>query len=156
MYLIVWLLLLSGDSIAHDIKKSYYSNLTHEYWASYISVEPTKPVFTNGEKLEFTSTVQHVRTSRFGWLDVIRCDTNKDGFFSYYSDYRSGPVERTVYEPSTVSNEWYYGDARTSYPPIGIDCIIESHITYTPKELEITDDSDRVQIITSQSTFQVQ
>ncbi len=154
-YLLVWLLLVSIDNVITSVRIGFYESQDYTYWAEYIAIEPVKPTFTFKEPIEFSSTVIHQRPSALSWNDILFCDKNGDGDFIYFTNAKSSRGEKPVEPNKVVTSIWEYGNATTKHPPVGAECYLESEITYTPPELQITEDKDRLQRLRSKNTFKI-
>ena len=162
-YFTIWLLLVSADSIAGFIHKEWFDGLDHSYWHTYVSIEPVKNTYAEGELINFESIVIAKRPTAIAWNDIIYCDLEGDSTYEFFTNYESSVKQSNVKEitdlnqnnPTTTTHQWWYGDARTKKPPTGAECYLVSEITYCPQEIAKTKEPCRRQTVRSQDTFRI-
>ena len=98
-----------------------------DYWFTYLSVEPTRPVFGVGEKLTFYSDREVRHTISVRWQDKLFCDTNGVGGVGMrvISIYES---TSTLHPHSMIApgKPWTYQE---QVPTVPATCYLESTTT---------------------------
>ncbi len=112
------------------VLEEYYT--PRDYWFTYHSVEPTKPVFSTDESLTFYSVREIRKTAEYRWHDVLVCTVNGLGE-RVISIYESAQVlhPHSIPAPGGV---WTYNEA---LPDKAAECYLRSTTTaklrYTDK-----------------------
>jgi len=112
------------------------SSLPDNFYVEYDGVSAYSK-YNVGEPPKFFSDSRYPRGGVVTWLDVLRCDTNGDGRFDFFSSHKSSIAVKPRNEP-LKDNAWFYqGNVPTTYSA----CFVESNISVlTPHGARKEDD----------------
>lgn len=87
-------------------KQHIKSQHIHEY-VQYYSVEPDKDAYEVGEDIFFISDSERSRVVDVQWNDILFCDDNFDGTFTWFVNYPSQRDAAPIQERKQL--RWKYG-----------------------------------------------
>lgn len=106
------------------IQLTYFQLMPISNWFVYYEIKPEKKQFCIGEELYFKSDAEFKRKSNVVWNDILKCDTNGDGKYSFISSYESSSSNIQPKERSFLNNApWRYG---SGVPNLQTECFLES------------------------------
>ena len=115
---------LSGLIIAVAFLVLSASSIPTTYWYKYLSIKPTKEVYTVGEPLKFISTVENYTSGDYSieWHDELRCVVKNE-------DTLIGKVTSTgsLFYNNRLPNKtvWSWGSVPKN-TPLDVPCYIRS------------------------------
>lgn len=105
-----------------------------DYWVAYKKVIP-EVVYAVDEQPQFISFSKYPHGGRGIWNDIMRCDTNNDGVFEFYSEYTVTNDHVKVRKDFTATPWIYQG----KIPSKSAQCFMEDNITLiTPGKVQRT------------------
>jgi len=115
---------------------AYESSLPDRWYVEYDGVTAYAK-YNVGEAPLFFSDSRYPRGGVVTWLDVMRCDTNGDGSFDFFSSHKSSASLKPRIEPAKDNGWRYQGNVPNSYSA----CFVESNISIlTPRGARKEDD----------------
>lgn len=140
--------LYAGEFTIDRISEWYYSSKPPGFWIEYVQTYPDPSNIAYGERpLMYSETIRR-RSARLEWNDIMKCDVNGDGEFTFTQNYESARfIEVAEYEENIQS--WFFGNSDYVSPPVGSVCYIVNEINVCPPELKGTKEDCKLQITRS-------